>query len=394
MCWKLKRCLYGTRDAPARWEALYISRLQEMGFAVGTASANCFYNANLDIRCVVHGDDFTFSGEPHALAQVQRQMQQAFLCKVEGILGSDEGDLKQARILNRIVTWNEWGLQYEADPRHAEILVRELGVTEKEAVVTPGVKWKPEEVEASQPLDGPRASQFRALAARANYLGLDRVDIAYAAKECCRRMTDPRDIDWGALRRIARYLRGKPRLVYKFRWQSAGVLTAYVDTDFAGCLVTRRSTSGGALLYGSHLVKHWSTTQKTTALSSGEAELYGVVKGASEALGLQSIAEDMGIKAEVHIRTDSSAAIGICNRTGIGKVRHLATGQLWVQERIRNHAFRLFKHPGAENPGDICTKHVPSELLKTHLPTTSVEYEDGRAACAPEITEKRGTMSR
>ena len=143
-------------------------------------------------------------------------------------------------------------------------------------------------------------------------------------------------------------------------------------------------------MHGTHLVKHWSTTQKTTALSSGEAELYGVVKGASEALGMQSIAADLGIDATVHVRTDSSAAVGICARTGIGRVRHLATGQLWVQERIRNHAFKLFKHPGADNPGDICTKHVPAELLRTHLPAVSIYHECGRAECAPDVTEKRG----
>ena len=119
-----------------------------------------------------------------------------------------------------------------------------------------------------------------------------------------------------------------------------------------------------------------------------------MVKGASEALGMQSVAADLGINTPVLIKTDSSAAIGICTRTGIGRVRHLATGQLWVQEKIRNHAFRLFKHPGAENPGDICTKHVPAELLRTHLPTVSAGHETGRAACAPEITEKRGTLAR
>ena len=205
-------------------------------------------------------------------------------------------------------------------------------------------------------------------------------------------MTTPRDVDMLALRRVARYLIGKPRVVYRFEWQDEGPILAYVDTDFAGCLETRRSTSGGCLLHGSHLVKHWSTTQKTLALSSGEAELYGVVKGASEALGLQSLAADLGITAPVHVKTDSSAAVGICNRTGIGKVRHLATGQLWVQEKIRSGGIRLFKHPGTENPGDICTKHVPSDLLQRHLPTICTHIQDGRAPGAPEITEKRGTV--
>ena len=77
------------------------------------------------------------------------------------------------------------------------------------------------------------------MAARANYLGLDRVDIAYAAKECCRHMVNPRTIDWQALRRIARYLKGRPRVAYRFEWQAAGPNAAFVDSDFAGCLDIR-----------------------------------------------------------------------------------------------------------------------------------------------------------
>eukprot|EP00975_Prorocentrum_lima_P047230 9876604-Prorocentrum_lima.AAC.1 len=62
MCAKLCRSLYGTRAAPARWEALYTSVLESFGFVRGKASACCFYNAKIDVRCVVHGDDFTFTG--------------------------------------------------------------------------------------------------------------------------------------------------------------------------------------------------------------------------------------------------------------------------------------------------------------------------------------------
>eukprot|EP00969_Alexandrium_andersonii_P050421 2213830-Alexandrium_andersonii.AAC.1 len=62
MCAKLRRGLYGTRAAPARWEALCVEILDSFGFARGTASARCFYNAKLDARCVVHGGNFTFAG--------------------------------------------------------------------------------------------------------------------------------------------------------------------------------------------------------------------------------------------------------------------------------------------------------------------------------------------
>ena len=116
------------------------------------------------------------------------------------------------------------------------------------------------------------------------------------------------------------------------------------------------------------------------------------MKGASEAFGLQSLSSDLGLECSVHIRTDSSAAIGICIRKRIVKVRHVATGQLWAQDKIRNGTIRLFKHAGTENPGDICTKHVTSESLHRHLPQVRVEYEDGRAASAPTLTEKRGTQ--
>ena len=131
---------------------------------------------------------------------------------------------------------------------------------------------------------------------RANYLALDRPEISYCAKELCRRMSAPRHTDLQSLRRLCRFLLGSPRLVYHFQWQSPGQpLRVHCDTDFAGCVVTRRSTSGGCATRESHLIKHWSVTQKTITLSSGEAELGGVVKGASEGLGLRSLARDLGL---------------------------------------------------------------------------------------------------
>ena len=97
-----------------------------MGFTTGTASASCFHHPKLDVQCVVHGGDFSFSGADYALDWIQERMQRAFLCKVECRLGPDPSDDKHARILNRVISWEKWGIQYEADPRHAEVLVREL----------------------------------------------------------------------------------------------------------------------------------------------------------------------------------------------------------------------------------------------------------------------------
>ena len=136
---------------------------------------------------------------------------------------------------------------------------------------------------------------------------------------------------------------------------------------------------------GSHLLKHWSGTQKAVTLSSAEAELGGIVKGAGEGLGLQSLCRDLGLELDLGLHADSSAAVGICRRTGIGRVRHLAVGQLWVQERLRDGDFKLYKVLGAANPADLLTKHLARDTIDKHLETMSIMRAEGRAASAPTV---------
>ena len=138
------------------------------------------------------------------------------------------------------------------------------------------------------------------------------------------------------LRKMAKYMKAHPRLVVDFKFQAAPhVVTVYVDTDYGGCRRTRRSTNGGMAILGGHLLKSWSTTQTVVALSSGEAEYYGVAKGACEGIGIAGIIEDLtGIRMQIDMATDSSAAKGIAHRKGVGKVKHLETRTLWVQDQI------------------------------------------------------------
>ena len=131
-------------------------------------------------------------------------------------------------------------------------------------------------------------TRFRGQAARANYLGPDRPDLIYSAKEDCRGMSCPTDLHQAPLKRMARYLRSRPRLVFKFDHQQADHIDTYADTDWAGCPRSRRSTSGGCIMVGSHLLKCWSSTQAGVAMSSGEAEFYGAAKGASAGLGMRA----------------------------------------------------------------------------------------------------------
>ena len=69
------------------------------------------------------------------------------------------------------------------------------------------------------------------------------------------------------------------------------------------------------------------------ATSSGEAEYYGTTKGASQALGMKALMQDVGIDTGIVVETDSTAAKGIAFRQGIGKVRHIEVCQLWLQQK-------------------------------------------------------------
>ena len=126
-------------------------------------------------------------------------------------------------------------------------------------------------------------------------------------------------------------------------------------------------------MWGSHLLKHWSSTQKTIALSSGEAELAGIVKGSAEGLGMVSVAKDLGISMSLKVRADSSAAIRICRREGIGRVRHLAVGQLWVQERIQHKEVTVMKIPRKTNIADART-HAWQKGEEYHFRSANMSF--------------------
>ena len=158
-------------------------------------------------------------------------------------------------MLNRIVRWTKKGIEYEADPRQAEQLVRDLDMTGSRSVGTPGVKATAEQIGADKELSPDRQRPYRGVAARANYLSADRPDMQHAGKEVCRWMATPTEVALGALKRIGRYLEGHGRLVYKYSFQNASQVDCYSDTDWAGCPRTRRSTSGGCLMLGKHLIK-------------------------------------------------------------------------------------------------------------------------------------------
>ena len=179
----------------------------------------------------------------------------------------------------------------------------------------------------------------------------------------------------------------------RFVWQDVvKSATTFVDSDWAGCKTTCRSTSGGVVTLGAHAIMSWSATQAVVALSSGEAELYALTKGAATTLGVMSLGEDFGMSFHAKVGSDASAAIGMVNRTGAGKLRHIRVQYLWIQDVVKSGQIGIEKVPGADNPADVFTKHVDVHTMRKHCWRLGYEALGTRASTAPTLNVLLGML--
>ena len=127
--------------------------------------------------------------------------------------------------------------------------------------------------------------------------------------------------------------------------------------------------------HGVNVIKTQVNAMKGLSLSSGEAEYAAIVKGACQGLGVQSMAADWGIQLNVRIRSDSSAAIGISNRLGLGPTRHLAVRHLWVQAKVKSKEIQLEKQDGKKNVADLGTKIQAGPMITKVMGILGYRFE-------------------
>jgi len=262
-----------------------------------------------------------------------------------------------------------------------------MGLEGANAVSTPGVKvsGKPD---MDEPLESKQASLYRGLAARANYLSQDRSDIEFAVKEISRRMAKPRAKDLQALKRLPRYLAGRPRVVCAYRAQRLPkTIEGWCDSDWAGFPETRKPTSGGIVIWGQHPLKAWSITQGVVALSSGEAQYFAMVKAGSQCLGIKAMLSDFGLRSRIKLITDASVAQGIAARRGLGQVKHIEVNQLWLQDRGNKGEIVVEKTGGKDNIADTLTKFMLGESLQVHMHGARLTLRSGRHEIAPGMED-------
>ena len=113
---------------------------------------------------------------------------------------------------------------------------------------------------------------------------------------------------------------------------------------------------------------------------------------ASESIGLKSMLRDFGVEAEAHLQVDASAAIGIAQRKGLGKVRHLDCQALWIQDAVRQKRIHLEKVLGTENPADLMTKNLDQKSMDKMLEKMGISLPAGRSQIAPTTGKSGGVQ--
>ena len=249
-----------------------------------------------------------------------------------------------------------------ANPKHIEEVKRIWDIEECQAANTPGIKNKKDSNEDLEELSDEEAGMFRRSVGILLYIAHDRPDCQFSIGECSKYIKTPTVGALKKLKRLIRYLHGTAN--YGIWFGAKGDLediVCWTDADWAGDTETRYSTSGIIITVGGSMVFSSSRRQHARALSSGESEYYAATTGAADLLHLIEVMKFFGVDARGRLQTDSSACIGMASRKGVGRVRHLETRALWLQDVIDSERISIKKVPGEENLGDIGTKNLEYE---------------------------------
>ena len=364
-CWLLRRALYGTRMASQLWGKLVTQVLLAAKFEEVMVMPMVFVKADQDILVGIHGDDFGAVSDWEGLSFLNTVLKDNFEAKWESVIGP--GHQQSGKLLRRTLAWSDRGFEWHSDPRHARNIVEALGLEKAVPSLTPGSKdTGKNQRNAEDLLEPARASTYASCVGSALYLAADRPDLQYAVGRLMSKISSSREMDWTSLKHLGRYLVGRPECVWLFEYQEVGdlKLDSVVDANWAdGVTDSRKSVDSVHEFLGKHLTEASNCTQQVIAISSGESELYGMVRGAASLMQMGELLKACGHDLVKTVYSDSSAARGMVRRTGTGRVRHIEAKYLWIQTKVRDGSLSVGIVDTEHNSADMGTKHLAEKTL-------------------------------
>eukprot|EP00971_Amphidinium_carterae_P352334 6492552-Amphidinium_carterae.2 len=391
--WHLRGAMNGTRAASQAWGTHVTRVMVDLGGKELQIFPMMFWFEQQRILLAVHGDDFLGAGNWESLLWLDGAISSRFDCKCIAKIGQE--GVHEGRILKRTVRWRPEGFSWEADAEHAKAVSNKMGLKgNTKGSSVPGSKASGTGMaNADDLLEVERVAVYRSVAGTLLYLSLDRPDLQFSMSRIMSGMQAPTESDWCRLKLAARYVHSRPRMELLFNYQDMGPtmnIDVFVDSDYAGS-EARKSTDCVHEFHGCHLVESSTCQQQLIALSTGEAEYYALVRGSACGLQDKHFLEGLGCEATLRVHSDSSAARGFANKTGLGKrMKHIQVRFLWLQQLVRDRALKLCPVDTLLNSADLGTKHHPASRLEVLLSLLPLVFSELPGASA-EVHEQDGT---
>nr|GEU66889.1 copia protein [Tanacetum cinerariifolium] len=195
------------------------------------------------------------------------------------------------------------------------------------------------------------------------YLTSSRPDLIYAICLCARHQAKPIEKHLNAVKWIFQYLKGTINMGLWYSKDTSMSLTAYADTDHAGCQDTRRSTSRSAQFLGDKLVRWSSKKQKSIVISSTKAEYITLSGCCAQIIWMRSHITDYGFQFnKIHLYYDNKSVIApCCNNVQHSRAKHIDARYHFIKERMENKIVKLYFVRTEYQLADIFTKPLPRE---------------------------------
>ncbi|XP_019198265.1 PREDICTED: uncharacterized protein LOC109192122 [Ipomoea nil] len=216
-------------------------------------------------------------------------------------------------------------------------------------------------VPATEPFDNP--TQYWRLAGALQYLTITRPDLSYAVNRLYQFMHAPTTEHWGILKRVLRYVKATLSYGLKLMPSPTCDVHAYSDSDWVGCPVDRKSTSGYAVFLGSNLISWVSRKQKTVARSSTEDEYKGLADVAAEVTWVISLLKELGLHAgtPTTLWCDNLGATYMCaNPLFHARTKHVEIDFHFVRDKVTAGDFLVNFVSMKDQLADIFDKPLPA----------------------------------
>ncbi|GJR26581.1 retrovirus-related pol polyprotein from transposon TNT 1-94 [Tanacetum coccineum] len=216
---------------------------------------------------------------------------------------------------------------------------------------------------SGEPVD---QSDYRSKIGSLMYLTSSRPDIVQAVCYCARYQARPTQKHLKEVKRIFKYLKGTINMGLWYPKDSGFELTAFSDADHAGCIDTRKSTSGGIQFLGDKLVSWMSKKQNCTAMSSAEAEYVALSASCAQVMWMRTQLKDYGFNYnKIPLYCDSQSAIAIsCNPVQHSRTKHIHTRYHFIKEQVENGIIELYFVRTEYQLADMFTKALPEDRFK------------------------------